>query len=363
MMKRVGIVGGGQLGLMLGEAGRSMGLECLFLDPAPDAPARRVGTLFQHGYGNITGLRELASRVDVITYELEHIPVDELESVAAKIPVCPPLQALRMGQDRLSEKTLFRELGIPTAAFRAVDNKEDLEAAMEGLGSPLLLKTRRLGYDGKGQLRLRSSENLTAALRTLGNKPMIAEEIIGFQCELSVIGVRSQEGDTRIYPVTENLHRNGMLQISRAPAGSVAIQRSLTDYLERLLSHLDYVGVLALEAFVVDGRLLANEIAPRVHNSGHWTIEGAHTSQFENHLRAVTGRPLGDTSAKGHAGMVNLIGKLPQNPQAIIDAGFHLHDYGKEARPARKLGHVTWVADSAESRDRRLEELQGLLRH
>lgn len=360
-MSSVGIIGGGQLGLMLGEAGRKIGVDCVFLDPASDPPARRVGPVIRCAFEDPEGLRELAARVDRVTYEFENLTVDAIDALATRVPVCPPTAALRYGQDRLDEKNLFQKLDIPTPEFRAVETRKDLEAAVDTLGLPLIVKTRRLGYDGKGHFRLRSAEEAGAAMQAIGDVPLIAEQLIDFDCEVSVFGARDRNGDIALYPLTENLHRQGILRISLAPAGVPEIDATAAGYLQRLLGHLDYVGVLALELFVVNGRLLANEFAPRVHNSGHWTIEGAVTSQFENHLRAILGMPLGKTSAKGYAAMVNLIGELPRDRRAVGDAGYRLHDYGKLARPDRKLGHITLVANSAESRDRQLQRLQRML--
>lgn len=388
-MRRVGIIGGGQLGLMLGLAGRTLGVDCRFLDPAADPPARRVGLVLPYAYDDLAGLRELAAEVEVITYENENVPVDAIDlllaapaasriegltrpgapgAAPARIPggrapllVQPPTAALRHGQDRLREKRLFRQLDIPTAEFLAVADEADLATAVQSLGLPLLVKTRRLGYDGKGLTWVRSGDDVEKVRPQVGRASLIAEQVVEFDCEVSIFGARNRQGDIVTYPLTENRHQDGILRTSRAPAGSAAIETLAIDYLKRLLDQLAYVGVLALECFVVGGRLLANEFAPRVHNSGHWTIEGAATSQFENHLRAVLGMPLGDTAARGHAAMVNLIGAMPRDAAAIVRAGYFLHDYGKEARPGRKLGHITLLADSPESRERKLEALERLL--
>ncbi len=360
-MTTVGIVGAGQLGQMLGFAARSLGVECIYLDPAPLPPARVAGTVLKREFDDPIGIAELVARADVLTYEFENVPVDALAAVNNRIPIYPPVEALRTAQDRLEEKRVFEALGIPTPEFRNVESNTDLERAAAELGFPLVLKTRRLGYDGKGQAVIRDARSLRDAWCRLGPAALIAERLIPFDREVSAIGARGIGGDTVRYPLTENVHEGGILCTSIAPARDPGLAADAGAYLTALLDHFDYVGVLALELFVIDGELLANEFAPRVHNSGHWTIEGAATSQFENHLRAVLGMPLGDTSALGHAAMVNLIGSMPSRPDAVGQRGYHLHDYGKEARPGRKLGHVTLVAQTAGDRDAELERLRSLL--
>lgn len=360
-MTRVGIIGAGQLGQMLGEAGRKLDVECRFLDPAPQPPASTVGPVVSLPFDSAAGLSQLASGADVITYEFENVPVAALAVIPAEIPVYPPANALEYSQDRLAEKTLFTKLGIPLPAFRTVNCEQDLRDAVEEIGLPVVLKTRRLGYDGKGQCIVRTRDDVSGAIARLGEGALIAEQWIGFEREVSAIGVRGRDGEIGYYPLTENRHEGGILRVSRAPADLGELNALASQYLQKLLVHLDYVGVLALELFVSGDLLLANEFAPRVHNSGHWTIEGAITSQFENHLRAVCGLPLGETSVRGYAGMVNLIGSMPADVNAIERVEGHLHDYGKEARPGRKLGHVTVISDDVKNRDRRLDDLQSSL--
>jgi len=241
--------------------------------------------------------------------------------------------------------------------FRAVDSTDDLRQAAADLGLPLVLKTRRLGYDGKGQTIVRDVADIAAAVAGLGGRDLIAEQWVAFEREVSAIGVRNVRGDIAIYPLTENEHREGILSVSRAPAEAGPLEERATTFLTGLLNKLDYVGVLALELFVVGDELLANEFAPRVHNSGHWTIEGAQTSQFENHLRAILNMPLGSTEMHGSAGMLNLIGKMPDTGDPAIDGPWHLHDYGKEPRPGRKLGHATIVAKDDDQREIALKTL------
>ncbi|WP_257739159.1 5-(carboxyamino)imidazole ribonucleotide synthase [Woeseia oceani] len=360
-MVRVGIIGAGQLGLMLGMAGRELGVECVFLDPAENPPAASVGKVIRAQFDDAKGLAELAAATSVITYEFENVSVAALSELNEKTAVYPPVAALGEAQDRLNEKQLFAELDIPLPQYRTVDSEQDLRHAIRDIGLPLVLKTRRLGYDGKGQYLLKSVDDVEDALRTLPNKPLIAEQWVDFDREVSAIGVRDLDGNVAVYPLTENQHRNGILRNSRAPAGPAAMQELGNRHLQKLMTHLDYVGVMALEFFVVNNELLANEFAPRVHNSGHWTIEGAATSQFENHIRAISGMPLGATDAVSHVGMVNLIGAMPNSPDTLTEAGMHVHDYGKEPRSGRKLGHITLSDDDPEQRDQRLQKLEAML--
>lgn len=346
---------------MLGAAGAALGIRCQFLDPTITPPAASVGKVLQRPFDDADALQALAANCDVLSYEFENVPVAALAAIAGTIPVYPPLGALREAQDRASEKALFTKLGIPLPLWQTVDSLADLQDAAGRIGLPLVLKTRRFGYDGKGQAVIRSTDEMQAALEKLPNRPLIAEQWVAFDREVSAIGVRRRNGDTAIYALTENVHKNGILHTSCAPAAAPDLTAQAEDYLQRLLTQLDYVGVLALEFFVVDGSLLANEFAPRVHNSGHWTIEGAQTSQFENHLRAVLDMPLGDTRARGYTGMLNLIGRMPSDTQSIAATGAVLHDYGKEPRRGRKLGHITIVAKDAETRDRRLTQLAATL--
>ena len=319
----VGVIGGGQLGRMLALAGIPLGLTFRFLDPAPDAPAGEVGDLLVGPYDDPALLDRLADGAAVVTYEFENVPVE----AARRVRAIPDAAALEASQDRLVEKQLFRRLGIPTV--RIDDEVETF---------PALLKTRRLGYDGKGQRLVETRPPLNP---TTPDPGQVLEERVSFDRELSLIAVRGRDGDTRFYPLVENAHDGGILRTSRAPALD-APQAEAEEYTTRLLDDLGYVGVLALELFDLGGRLLANELAPRVHNTGHWTIEGAATSQFENHLRAILGLPLGSTESRP-ALMLNLIGSVPPVDDVLGIPGAHLHLYGKEARPGRKLGHVTLV--------------------
>ena len=352
---RIGIIGAGQLGQMLGFAARKLGVECRFLDPSNAPPAAACGDVIQRPFDDAKALAELASTCDVLTYEFENVPVEALRKIEGKVPVYPPAAALRHAQDRLDEKRLFDQLDIPLAGYRTINSREDLEAAAEALGLPAVVKTRRLGYDGKGQFVVRKSADIDAAWKALGGQPLIAEQWVNFDYEVSSIGARNADGDIVIYPLSRNVHKGGILRTSRSPIDAPALTERAETYVRRLLGHLDYVGVLALELFVLGDDLLANEFAPRVHNSGHWTIEGAATSQFENHLRAVMNQPLGSVESVGHAGMINLIGEIPDTARTLEEGV--LHDYGKEPRPGRKLGHITVTAHSEAACDDLVEKV------
>jgi 5-(carboxyamino)imidazole ribonucleotide synthase len=359
---RVAVLGAGQLGRMLGIAGRNLGLELTFLDPNPSSPAAAVGELLARDYEDAEALARVA-RADVITFEFENVPVAAVRALEGRAAVFPGSKALRIAQDRLSEKTCFRELGIATPEFEAISTLPELLAALERLGMPAVLKTRRMGYDGKGQAVLRSEADARRAFAELGSAPLILESFVPFERELSIIAVRSVSGQVACYPLVQNHHSEGMLRLTLAPAPSLdpALQGRANQYIEKLLAHLDYVGVLALELFQVGGQLLANEMAPRVHNTGHWTIEGARTSQFENHLRAILDLPLGSTEAISPAAMLNLIGSAPDPAAVLAVPDAHLHWYGKEPRPGRKVGHITVRAPDAATLAARVAELRALV--
>lgn len=340
---RVGVLGGGQLARMMALAGHPLGLEFAFLDPAADACAFPLGRALHGDYNDPERLDELGDFADVVTFEFENVPAAVTEHLAKRVPVFPSANSLAIAQDRLSEKTLFRELGIGTPDFCAVDSEQDLAHAAEVLGYPFVLKTRSEGYDGKGQQLVREASALASAWQALGGRPLIAEAFVTFTREVSVVAVRSRDGEVHCYPLAENQHEDGILTISRSRPDD-PIAGAAQDSAQKLLTRLDYVGVLALELFDCDGELLANEFAPRVHNSGHWTMEGATVSQFENHLRAVCGLPLGATAARGRVAMLNLIGELPPAAPLLALPDVHLHIYGKQPRPGRKIGHLTVCA-------------------
>jgi 5-(carboxyamino)imidazole ribonucleotide synthase len=360
---RIGVLGGGQLGRMLGLAGTSLGHAFTFLEPAEECPAAVTGAWIRAPFEDAQALADLADRSDLVTYEFENVPVAAVRTLTARVPVHPSAVSLEVGQDRLREKQLFTRLGIPTPRFVAAQGFAELEPAVTGLGLPAMVKTRSQGYDGRGQRLLRDARDVAPALMALGTQPLLVEELIEFQREISVIGVRGRNGELAFYPAIENHHWDGILRLSLAPAPEMsdALKAKAEDYARRVLEALGHVGVLALELFQVGDELLANELAPRVHNSGHWTIEGAIASQFENHLRAIVGQPPGGTAAHGHCAMVNLIGELPDLAPVGSLAGAHVHLYGKRARPGRKLGHVTLMADDPATLAARLAELWPLL--
>jgi 5-(carboxyamino)imidazole ribonucleotide synthase len=352
----VAVLGGGQLGRMLGLAGRPLGVAFRFLDPAPDATAGAVGPLLIGALGDAARVQEVARGATVVTYEWEGVPADAARAAAGSAPVRPDPRALEVAQDRLVEKEMFRRLGIEVAPFAPAGDAAGVARAVDAVGLPALAKTRTGGYDGKGQRLLRTGADVDRAWDALGAVPLLVEARVDFERELSVVAVRSAPGETRCWPLVENHHADGILRVSKAPAPgtTLAMEQAAADLAARLLEDLAYVGVLAIELFERDGRLLANELAPRVHNSGHWTIEGAETSQFENHVRAVLGWPLGSTAARGHAAMINCIGALPDRDTVLAIEGAHFHDYEKAPRAGRKVGHVTVTAATAEERDQRL---------
>lgn len=353
----VGVLGAGQLGRMMALAGYPLGLDFLFLDKDAGTPSHQVAPSLFGSFTDPALLDEIAARSQVVTFDWENVPAEALERLSRRTRIAPPQVALATAQDRLLEKELFARLAVPTNRNQAVDSFADLRRAAADIGLPGVLKTRRLGYDGKGQQVIRGEQDLEPAWQALGSAPLLYEAMVPFDYEVSAIGVRARDGQFRMYPLNRNLHKGGILRLTRAPWKSPALERSARRTLRRVMEHFDYVGVLAIEFFVQRGRLLANEMAPRVHNSGHWTIEGAMTSQFENHLRAICDLPLGDTAPRGHSGMLNLIGVMPDRQWLLEQPGLHLHDYGKSARPGRKLGHVTFVESSARAADLRAARL------
>jgi len=355
----IGILGGGQLGYMLALAGYPLGLHFRFLDPSPEAPVGRIAQRVTAEYSDHDALEKFVHGLELITYEFENVPVSAVRFLAKHVPVYPPAEALEAAQDRLNEKTLFNMLGIATTSFAEVNGAGDVDAAVKKIGLPAVLKTRRMGYDGKGQWVLRTREDVEFVKREFPTTPLLLENFVAFQRELSILAVRSRSGETAFYPLVENHHRGGILRLSIAPVPNLGakLQHAAESAARRVMEELNYVGVLAIEFFECNGELVANEMAPRVHNSGHWSIEGAATSQFENHLRAVLGMPLGSTATVGVSAMVNLIGEVPEEKDVLAIADAHLHLYGKSLRPGRKVGHVTLRAESSEGLSSRLAEL------
>lgn len=344
---------------MMALAGYPLGLRFTMLDPGVDASGAQVSDCIQAKYDERDALQRLADAVDVITFDVENVPVEAVTPVAQRKPFYPPVEVLAASQDRLIEKNQFRALGIPTPEFRAVDSLQDLQQAANDIGLPGILKTRRMGYDGRGQFRIKQQRDVKIAWQQLSAQgiDLIYEAFVPFSREVSIIGARNTKGEIAIYPLTANVHQHGILHHSIAPYHHASLQQQAERHLKRVFRKFNYVGILTIEFFVLNGRLLANEMAPRVHNSGHWTIEGAQTSQFENHVRAICGLPLGSTAARGHAAMVNFIGTLPDSTALLKMPGVHFHHYGKEPRAARKLGHATVVAGSGVKRDQALKQL------
>lgn len=340
----VGVLGGGQLGRMLALAGVPLGLRFRFLEPQRPAPVDGVGKVVRARYDDVDAARRFASGLDVVTYEFENVPSSTAQLLEGLLPVHPSAGALSLAQDRLAEKQAFESLAIPTPAYHSVESREGLDEAIGRVGVPAVLKTRRLGYDGRGQAVIDSPAGADAAWEALAGSLLLLERFVDFSRELSIIGARGQDGEIVFYPLVENEHRAGILYRTHAPAPvSAALQALAEGYLRGLLEKMQYVGVLALELFQRGDELLANEMAPRVHNSGHWTQDGARTSQFENHLRAVCGFSLGSCDPYGYAGMLNLIGQVPPTERVLGIPGARLHLYGKRPRPGRKLGHVNAV--------------------
>lgn len=359
----IGILGGGQLGRMIALAGYPLGFRFCCFDPSAEAVAGHVMPLSVGSFQDITALGKFAEGLDLLTYEFENVPLWAAEFLATQVPMHPSPLALAMSQDRIEEKTFFQSLGIPTAPFVPISSREEYLQAFEVIGRPAVLKTCRLGYDGKGQFVIKTVEDMDAAWAKLQGVELILEGFVPFDREVSILAVRSTTGETKFYPLVQNFHHEGILQKSLAPAPQLTpgLQQLAEKFATRVLDALEYAGVLAIEFFQKGEKLIVNEMAPRVHNSGHWTIEGAATSQFENHVRAITGLPLGSTEVPRPVGMLNLLGSVPDREWAlstqISGLRTYLHIYGKQALPGRKLGHITMVADSEEERDKGLAKL------
>jgi len=352
-MTIIGVLGAGQLGRMLALAGYPLGMRFRFMDPASDSPAGPLADHLAFDYADTAALDQFVRGLDVITYEFENVPVETVHYLERYAPVYPPPTALEKAQDRFLEKSFFRELGISTPRFTS--NFETAE--IEAVGFPAVLKTRRMGYDGKGQKIVHSH----AELKNEATNDAILEEFVPFDRELSIIGVRTKSGEVRFYPLVENHHCDGILRLSLVTGTASGLQSLAEEHAMKVMSALNYVGVLAIEFFEKNGQLLANEMAPRVHNSGHWTIEGAVTSQFENHLRAVVDAPLGSTNPLGVCAMVNLVGDLPDVKSILKTDRAHVHLYDKTPRANRKIGHITFVEKDVNTLQRKLDLLKEIV--
>ena len=361
-MTRLGIIGGGQLARMLVLQAAQLGIRCMVLDPKPDAGAGQLAPQIVANYDDMTALQQLLDQVDVLTYDFENVPAAALQQLAPGAQLAPGVEVLHAAQDRLREKQMFRQLGIAVGDFHAVNSRAELLQAIDHTGYPAVLKTRRLGYDGKGQVVLREAEDLERAWQQLGDHELILEAFIDYQFECSIIGVRNRAGEVRCYPLTVNHHEQGILRVSRVgfTGLAAALQQQAEAWLQQIAEQFHYVGVLTLELFASDAGLLANEIAPRVHNSGHWSIDAADCSQFENHLRAVADLPLGPTTVSAEAMMINFIGHMPDRQCWLQVPGLHWHDYGKQPRDLRKVGHATLCAYDQHQLQQRLHHLQSV---
>jgi len=359
----IGVLGGGQLGRMMALAGYPLGLKFRFLESVQDAPVDDLADRVTARYDDEKVLARFAEGLDIITYEFENVPASSAQFLAKSHAFFPPPDVLDVAQDRLTQKTFFKALAIPTAPFAAVDTRADLDAAIRQLGLPAILKTRRSGYDGKGQALARTARDVDRAWESLGSSPLILEGFVPFERELSLVAARSREGETTFYPLVENHHRDGILRLTLAPAPHLSpeLQAQAENCARRIFDSFNYVGILTIELFQYQGRLLVNEMATRVHNSGHWTIEGSETSQFENHLRAGLGLPLGLSHALHPSAMLNLIGSSPDPQKVLAIPGAHLHLYGKSAAPGRKLGHITLVEKNPARLNERIQQVQALL--
>lgn len=332
--------------MMMADAGHSLGDSFSFLDPNADSCARRCGDLLVADYSDPDALKQLAATADIASYEFENVDVEAVLQLQEMLPVYPGVDALKACQDRLAEKQLLQQLDIPLADFAAVNSRIELLTAIEKIGYPAVLKTRRMGYDGKGQMLIKVPEDLERAWHKLGDYPLILEAFVAFENEGSIIAARAQNGEIVYYPMSWNIHFQGVLAVSFSPWYGTGMQQQAESLVRRILQHFDYIGVLTLELFNCEGRLVANEIAPRVHNSGHLTIEGSACSQFENHIRAISGRVLGTSQSNQVSVMLNWLGEIPDHGPLLELPGVHLHDYGKQARPGRKLGHTTICAEN-----------------
>ncbi len=350
--KTVGIIGAGQLGRMLALSAVELDLDFVFLDPSATPGAARFGRHIQAAFDDPAALKELAQRCDALTFEFENIPVTALQEIRDHLNPNP--EALSIAQQRSVEKAYFESLGISVARWAAVHSQAELDQAVQRLGTPLIAKTDRLGYDGKGQVRIFDSSDAEGLYERMGSQDLCLEAFVDFDYELSIVGTRGRDGSQRLYSLSRNEHRDGILHRSVALTDDTALSQKAADAFSELAESLDYVGTLAIEFFVNEKTLIANEWAPRVHNSGHWTIEGACTSQFENHIRAICDLPLGESRQLSAVAMQNFIGQMPERQSLLEIPGLHLHDYNKSPREGRKVGHASITAPDQATLEARL---------
>jgi 5-(carboxyamino)imidazole ribonucleotide synthase len=359
----VGVLGGGQLGRMLALAGYPLGLRFRFLESVADAPVDDLADRVTGRYEDAETVKRFGAGLDCVTYEFENVPAESAKVLAQSHRFFPPVEVLDVAQDRLTQKEFFQKLLIPTAPFAGVQSRAELDGAVETIGLPGILKTRRSGYDGKGQRVLRTRADIAPAWDELGLTPLIYEGFVPFERELSIVCARRPSGDCAFYPLVENHHREGILRLTLAPAPHLGelLQTQAEGYARAIFDAFDYSGVLTIELFEHGGLLLVNEMATRVHNSGHWTIEGSETSQFENHLRAGLDLPLGASHALNPTAMLNVIGSAPDAAAVLSVPGAHLHLYSKSPAPGRKLGHITVVEPHADELLRKVARLKKLI--
>lgn len=339
---KIGILGGGQLARMLALSGYPLGFEFICVDPKIDCSAKKVTNVIHCDFNNMDEINRHFNNVDCVTYETENIPLDNIQAIEKKYKLLPNIEALKVTQDRLYEKDFFRKLNIPTAEYDSIETWDNLKKFIDRVNFPVMLKTRRHGYDGKGQMIIGNLNEAKYAWECMSSHALIVEKFIPYHFEVSLISVRNSSKEVSFYPLTLNKHKNGILRISEAPYENIELKNKAEIYALNILEQFNYIGVMTIEFFCLNNALIANEIAPRVHNSGHWTIEGADTSQFENHLRAISGLPLGSTKAKGFSAMINCIGNEPKKIKELLKLpGLHFHTYGKQAMLNRKLGHIT----------------------
>lgn len=364
-MKKIGILGGGQLARMLSLAGYPLGHRFRIYDSKPGVTAGLSAELFTGEYDDKELLKKFAAGLDVITYEFENVPVDTAEFLQQYCEVHPDPKALFYSQERIREKDFFNSLEISTASYKEVNSHMDLHIAIEEIGLPFVLKTRKFGYDGKGQALVKTKEDAEAFVNQFKTPELICEGFVKFERELSIVAVRDKIGNIVFYPLVENHHHNGILYKTIAPGENVSgeLQAKAENYARLVLNELDYAGTIAIELFDTGDDLIANEMAPRVHNSGHWSMDGAVTGQFENHIRAVAGMPLGSTKIRENTVMFNIIGRLPEINELLMIEGVHLHLYDKEPKPGRKIGHVNICCKEINRCNGKIEAAEKLLKN
>lgn len=341
---KIGVLGGGQLARMLCASAHQLGIDLVCVDPNPDCAASNITRVLHAQYDDFDQIKQFFSGVKCVTYETENLPLSALEKIAHDFNFHPSIQALKIFQDRLYEKNFLNALKIPTADYMEINSWDELQQAITKIGYPFLIKTRTAGYDGKGQALVNNDEEAQQSWARYSHQPIIIEKKIKFDFELSIISVRNADGEILFYPLVYNQHKNGILYLSQAPYDDPQLESIARQYASMIIKEMDYVGVMAIEFFCCNEQLIANEVAPRVHNSGHWTIEGSEISQFENHLRAVLGLPLGSTRPRFYSAMINIIGKKPNLEKILSIPDIHFHWYHKEPFEGRKLGHLSLCA-------------------